>query len=279
MKSLVPVTVVIPCYQCTATIERAIASVAAQTYPPERVILIDDFSQDSTLEKLNEVSKIYPANWIHVIAKSHNSGPGDSRNVGWEKATSKYVAFLDADDSWHPSKLQIQYTYMEHSPEISMTGHLGKSVIDSPDLGCSPIHSSNLSTCRISPLRALFFNDFITRSVMVKREIPMRFDSKMRYSEDYLLWLQIINSGLKAEVINIPLAYSYKSDYGKGGLSGQLWNMEKGELTSLRRTFKDYDVNILLQLTCTSFSFAKYIRRVIISKTRSLRSNYIAHRQ
>lgn len=279
MKSIVPVAVVIPCYQCTATIERAIASVAAQTYLPERVILIDDFSQDSTLEKLNELSKIYPENWIHVIAKSHNSGPGDSRNVGWEIATSNYVAFLDADDSWHPSKLQIQYTYMERSPDISLTGHLGETVTDSPDLGYDPIYSSDLSTRRIFPLRALFFNDFITRSVMVKRDIPMRFDSQMRYSEDYLLWLQIINSGLKAEVINIPLAYSYKSDYGKGGLSGQLWNMEKGELTSLRRIFKDYDVNVLLQLTSASFSFAKYIRRVIVSKTRSLRSSYIARHQ
>lgn len=67
---LVPVSVVIPCYRCADTIERALLSVARQSAVPEAVILIDDLSGDDTLDQLYRLQRRYPAGWISVIAKA-----------------------------------------------------------------------------------------------------------------------------------------------------------------------------------------------------------------
>src|SRR5690606_29893897 len=68
----------------------------------------------------------------------------------------------------------------------------------------------------------------------LKRLLPYRFPERKKYSEDYHLWLDLILRGNVAYSINAVLAYTYKGDFGDGGLSGKLWRMERGELDSLR---------------------------------------------
>ena len=110
----VPVSVIIPCYRCADTIKRALGSVIAQTLPPEEIILIDDFSNDDgvTLTTLNYLRQMHQKTSIKIVLLDKNSGPGSARNAGWKEASQPYLAFLDADDSWHPKKLEIQYQWM-----------------------------------------------------------------------------------------------------------------------------------------------------------------------
>jgi len=115
---IAPVSVVIPCYRCGATIKRAVDSVAAQTLRPAEVILIEDGSGDNTLEQLYRVQGEHPKDWIKIIALEKNSGPSFARNTGWDAATQPYIAFLDADDSWHPQKTEIQYQWMAAHPKV-----------------------------------------------------------------------------------------------------------------------------------------------------------------
>ena len=98
---------VVPCYRCAATIERAIASVAAQTQRPQEVILVDDASGDETLQQLYSLQSQY-GEWIKVVALTTNVGAASARNAGWNVATQPYIAFLDSDDAWHPQKVAIQ---------------------------------------------------------------------------------------------------------------------------------------------------------------------------
>ena len=63
-----PVSVVIPCYRCADTIARALASVAAQTLVPEEVILVEDGSPDSTLERLRQLEESHERGWIRIVA-------------------------------------------------------------------------------------------------------------------------------------------------------------------------------------------------------------------
>ena len=120
-----PVSVVIPCHDAEATIERALESVAAQTQPPVEVIVVDDASTDSTPELLQRCAKQSWPFRVEVITLPDNSGPGEARNAGWASAGkgTAYVAFLDADDLWLPEKLKRQVAWMEQRPDVAWTAH------------------------------------------------------------------------------------------------------------------------------------------------------------
>jgi glycosyltransferase involved in cell wall biosynthesis len=75
-----PVSVIIPCYNCCETIERAVLSVVNQTVCPAEVLLINDASTDNTLVRLFELQKKY-GGWIRVISLSCNQGPGAITNM------------------------------------------------------------------------------------------------------------------------------------------------------------------------------------------------------
>lgn len=106
-------SVIIPCYRCASTIERSVASIASQTMLPAEVILVDDKSNDTTIDKLRQLKDLYKNDWIKIISLPVNSGPSVARNTGWDAATQDYIAFLDADDSWHHKKIEIQYNWMK----------------------------------------------------------------------------------------------------------------------------------------------------------------------
>lgn len=228
-----PVSVIIPCYCCADTIERAVKSVWNQSWRPYEVLLVDDASSDNTLDVLYRLQRNYPENWIKVIALKVNRGPGYARNIGWAQASQEYIAFLDADDTWHPKKIEIQLGWMLKNQEVVLTGHLYE--IFKQRLHRSENYHDNLCdvddfhVLYVSVKKLLLTNVFATSTVMIKKNIPFRFYEK-RYSEDYLLWLIIVMSDYKVALIHLPLAYKYKYPYGDGGLSGSLWRMEKGEL-------------------------------------------------
>jgi teichuronic acid biosynthesis glycosyltransferase TuaG len=131
-KHTIPVSVVVPCYRCSGTIGRAVASVDAQTYRPQEVLLIDDASSDDTLNKLHELQQQYGVDWIKIIALPVNVGTSSARNVGWNSAAGGYIAFLDADDAWHPRKIEIQYGFMNTHPDYVLTGHGHRWVAEIP---------------------------------------------------------------------------------------------------------------------------------------------------
>ncbi len=258
------VSVIIPCYRCRNTIERAVASVAAQTLQPAEVVLVDDCSGDATLAALNKIQAQYPPGWIKVIASSENGGAGTARNVGWAAATQTYIAFLDSDDSWHPLKIEIQYGWMIDHPYVILTGHACKQV-DSKDVTNGSVELANIDSefYIVSKKEMLLSNRFPTRSVMLRNGIEQRFADGKRYSEDYQLWLDICCAGLQCYRSELPLANCYKADYGDAGLSAALWKMEKGELNTYWAVHKSGKINFVTTLSYCGWSLFKYSRRLI----------------
>lgn len=256
------VSVVIPCYCCEKTIARAVESVSNQTLLPYELILIDDNSTDNTLKELHRLKDIYPVDWIKIISLTENCGPGTARNKGWEAATQTYIAFLDADDSWHPYKIEIQYTWMSNNTSVVLTGH-----------NCKVLTQENHKTANIKFIeptlvekRKLFIsNQFSTPTIMLKRDLPLRFVEEKKYAEDYLLWLEIMYFDPLVYKFNLDLAFLHKKRFGDSGLSAQLWNMEKGELDSYYRIYKKKLISPLTLIMISSFSFVKYIRRLFKS--------------
>jgi len=264
-----PVSVIIPCYRCAETIQRAVDSVIAQTFSPEEILLVDDFSNDEgvTLAALDQLRQAHQKTNIKIVLLDKNSGSGSARNAGWQESSQPYLAFLDADDSWHPKKLEIQYGWMAAHPDVMLSGHQSVKISEGVAL---PELPGSLVARRASKFRLLFSNCFPTRSVMLKREVPYRFIPEKRYAEDYLLWLTIVFSGQPAWFLNMPMAYSFKEDFGDGGLTGNLWRTQQGVLDTYYKLFSDGLISFFIFMLVSGFSFLKYFRRWSIVKWRFL---------
>lgn len=267
-----PVSVVIPCFRCGRTIGRALASAAGQSLRPAEVILVDDCSGDGTLETLKQLAAHHGADWIRILALPGNVGLASVRNRGWEASTQAYVAFLDDDDAWHPDKIRIQYSYMERHPEIDFSGH-NHRILGAPEpppdvAEAPPAH-------RIGALELLLANRFIAPSVMVKRDLPLRFEEGRRHMEDHLLWLQLVLRGFRADRIEAELADIYKASFGEGGLSAQMLPMARADL----RNYQVLRAAGLLPAAAAyllyAFSIAKTVRRFLLLGLRLLRRRLV----
>lgn len=266
-----PVSVIIPCYRCVATIARAVASVLAQTQPVAEIILVDDASNDDTLTALHQLQALHSrmpgSPPIRVLAAARNGGAGEARNLGWECATQSWIAFLDADDAWHPRKIEIQYARIcaQHDTVLSATA---TRVAQDASWDLPEERFVAAVDSRIDPARLPYFNAIPTRTVMVRRDIPWRFYPGKRYSEDFALWLKIVRSDRPAYKIDLPLACSFRPKYSPGGVSAQLWRQELGELDALSRIRQEGLMSSLTWWSASLWSLLKYARRVIIRGAR-----------
>ncbi|NDH67971.1 MAG: glycosyltransferase family 2 protein [Gammaproteobacteria bacterium] len=259
-----PVSVVIPCFRCATSIARAIESVASQSVLPTEIILVDDASDDDTLCELFRLQNLFSTVWIKIIHLAINVGAGSARNRGWDEAKSEFIAFLDADDSWHPKKLELQLDAMYSWPDALLSGH--RSDI-SPNIN-RQISTDRILVKKITFKHLLFANRFITPSVMVKREIPFRFRAGQRHMEDHLLWMQIASSGSTIIRLEAQLAFTYKPAYGWSGLSSNLWLMEKAECGNYLHLAEKGTISRHIAMLLCFFSGFKFIKRIAVVYTR-----------
>lgn len=260
-----PVSVVIPCYCCSATIGRALASVAAQTMLPYEVLLIEDASPDGgkSLDVLHALAAIYGDIFaIRIISLKENGGAASARNEGWKATSQPYIAFLDADDAWHPRKIEIQYAYMAAHPEVTLSGHQYRVIKQPKKLPDWDIGQWRVK--QLSRLAMLMSNRLITPSVMLKQDVPHRFLAGKRHVDDHLLWLELVCEGHKMVLLSADLASVYKYLFGAGGLSSQLWLMEKSELENYARLYRSGCINLVEWLSLGLYSLLKYVRRLLI---------------
>ncbi len=269
MINTVPVTVVVPCFDCESTIQRAIASVTQQTHWPESLILVDDASTDATLATLRGIQDGLPKGWVQVIALQVNQGAASARNAGWDRAKTPFVAFLDADDTWHPDKLATQYRVMVSQPQISVTGHRFVQAIHSAPI-YPPCLDSTLQNRRIAAWQVLLKNPFITPSLMVRTDTLHRFAAGQRYMEDHLLLMQMALKGCVMSRIEQPLACIHKSRYGESGLSAHLDAMHQAELANLKRLTRDGDLNPITAWWLSQYARMKFWRRCMLVALRRM---------
>jgi len=261
----VPVTAIVPCYRCAATVHRAVASITAQVSPPAQVVLVDDCSGDGTLDALREVQRGLGKDRVTIVTLSQNRGAGGARNAGWNVASGEYVAFLDADDTWHPRKLQIQYAFMRARPEVVLSGHAHARIAESEPLD-RPLAKSGHRM--ISFTQLLLSNRFVTPSAMVKRDVAHRFLEGARHMEDHLLWLEIAADGSPVARLDETLAFLYKAPFGASGLSANLMDMEKAELGNYRRLKERGAIGATAMCALQSYSIAKFMRRLLVARIR-----------
>jgi glycosyltransferase involved in cell wall biosynthesis len=180
------VSVIIPTYNRSEMLKRAIQSVLLQTYQNFEIIVVDDGSTDNTQDVLGSIEYRF----IKYIRNKANKGGAYSRNLGIDHSKGRYIAFLDSDDEWLPTKLEKQIILFENSPK--KTGVVYCSVYDKGHV----IKKNTIPTKRGNLYRELLLgwcppttSSFVVRAEALKNKI--QFDENLASFQDYDLWLQL----------------------------------------------------------------------------------------
>ncbi len=214
MNETASISVVIPAYNARSTIDEALHSVFAQTVAPLEVILVDDGSDDGTAAW---VRSQFPS--VTVVEVS-NGGPSRARNCGIARCRGEFVAFLDADDRWHPLKLQRQLRVLQAEPAVGLIASdwVRMFAAGPPALLADPKVTS------ISFRKLLVLNRFQTSTVVARRELLQRvggFDPSVDGAEDWDLWVRVAEAA-RVKKVDEPLVM-YR-DVGSG-YSKDVWRL------------------------------------------------------
>lgn len=217
-------TIVIPCYNAARFLDATLASVAAQSCKEWELILVDDGSTDTSVAIARRFAEHETR--MQVIQANHG-GVSAARNLGIRMARGKYLAFLDADDLWHPDKLSAHLRHLESRPEVGVS--FCRAQFMTADGSLTAVRSSG-RIHGLRPAHFLYENPTTTTSALVVwREVFEQvggFDESMSYSED-LEWLVRVRcrSAWEIEGIDDALTFYRASDTG---LSSRLEKMQQG---------------------------------------------------
>jgi glycosyltransferase involved in cell wall biosynthesis len=258
-----PVSVIVPCHRAAATIARAVESVAAQTFAPAEVILVDDASTDATADAIGGLSG---RSWPFALRTTRlwaNQGPSEARNVGWQLVAtgSRYVAFLDADDVWLPGKLELQVAWMEAHDDVAWTAHRMGILGGAP----VPKTSGKFQAFPITRVRLLTRNAVATPSVVVRATVPGRFRPGWRKCEDLMLWIDWLDSGERGMMLEATLALLGRKPGTPGGATGDLSTMYAGERRVIDTLASERRLSQLAAMTWRGYAWARYQRRRAIA--------------
>lgn len=204
------VSIVTPVYNAARWLPETLATVRAQTFTDWEQILVDDGSTDNSRDLIAAAAA--EDQRFRLLRNVGREGPSAARNLALDAARGRFIAFLDADDLWHPEKLARSVEWMETHGygfiyhdfrHMSQDGSLVGSRISGPDvLDFRTLHTRRATGGCLS--------------IVIDRErVPdFRFPSRFRYThEDFCGWLSIIQRGIHGH--RLPL------DLGRYRLSSQ----------------------------------------------------------
>lgn len=268
------VSIIIPYYNSEKTIVRALDSVIQQTFTDYEVILVDDGSTDNGHVVVEDYIRRHP----HISFRhdrQENAGPSEARNFAAEKASGEYLAFLDADDSWHRNKLKVQVQIMKHN-NIDLLGSNVHIVEGNGKIACKYFVKKSLE--HVSFYKLLFRHYFYTSSILMKKSVFADlggFPLRQKYAEDTLLYARIARK-YRAVVSNGFLVYVYKPLFGAGGLSADLKANTKYEMCNFRRlkeenAVSDKKISAFVYFVVVGFTCLKLGRKAVITFMRKTR--------
>jgi len=253
------VDVVIPVFNGQETIVAALDSVLiGQGGWVHRIIVIDDGSRDETVATIRKLG----CPLIEIVS-TPNQGVARARNLGIEKATADWIAFLDADDLWVPGKLETQLRCAEE---------VGSGFV------CSSVSAqSSMASCEISPKRLARGNFVATSSVLVRRSVLQQiqpvFTPGMPFAEDYLAWLKCVTltPGYFLSIKLVDYTLSERPRYRWGQILFNICAVNVGYARFLRQI----GVGVTRRLSLVFVVFLGSLRSVLSICKRFIRS-YIA---
>lgn len=230
------VTVIIATYNAIAYLPNTVDSVIQQTFTDFEVLIVDDGSTDETVEW---VSKLVDPR-VRLISQA-NQGVAVARNQGIANAQGEYVAFLDADDLWEPTKLEKQVKCLEENPQV---GLVNTSIVNIDEQG-KPLGAVNAPDVEGNVLNYIVEENLILcgSAPMVRSsclEAVQGFDQKLMSAEDWDLWIRLA-ARYDFAVIKEPLVLYRQHLNSK---SNNIERHLKHRLKVIDKTFETVAINL-----------------------------------
>lgn len=208
------VSIITPAFNAARFIQETIQSVQTQTYQHWEMIIVDDCSRDHTCEIIQH--RVAADRRVRLIKHTHNGGPSAARNTALKAARGRYIAFLDSDDLWLPSKLERQLAFMQESKAaLSFTQYRR---ISETGEACGRL---------MSIPQTLTYHDLLkntamaTLTVIIDREMTGSFAMVNTHYDDFTLWLLLLKRGFTA--------YGLREDLARYRIVGTSWSRHKGK--------------------------------------------------
>jgi glycosyltransferase involved in cell wall biosynthesis len=224
------VSVVIPVYNSTDTIDECLNSVLAQKFREHEIIVVNDGSPDTERFERTVRSSMEDITYI----RQRNAGAGPARNLGIEHARADIIAFLDADDAWLPEFLASQYVFMQrHAYDIvycdaQMFGmnsaYRHTFMEDAPSDGEANFNSILDLRCNVITSGTLARKARIVKAGM--------FEEERVRAHDFHLWLRMAKAGAK---IGYQKKVLVKYRVGTDGISGDSISRVEREISAFER--------------------------------------------
>ena len=263
-KAAETVTAIVPHWGDPKPLARALASIAAQTVPVAKTIVIDDASPSKYRAGIEACVEEIRNKGLSVclLVMPQNSGPAAARNLGWDAARTEHIAFLDNDDVWHPEKIARQTAFMRETG-----AHFCAHVY---------CHNRPMELLRDDSLvygfhQFLLRNRVSTPTVMVRRDVSIRFPATQRRSEDYALWLRLVKQA-PMPFLNAELARGFKKPWGEAGLSADMKAMLEGQIQTYQSLHQDGLIGRVLVRGLLLWSRVRYLRRLLRLRINSVNS-------
>ena len=228
------ISVVIPTLNRCTTLPRALDSVLQQTQLPDEIIVVDNGSEDGTISMLKTN---YPT---VVIISATKRGVSAARNRGIAIAKGTWIALLDSDDAWYPSKLEKQVKLFQKQPGYRLIHtdeiwyRCGRRInqMKKHQKRGGDIFKDSLALCCISPSSALINKNLF-------KEVGI-FDEDLPACEDYDLWLRIT---MREEVLYVDEPLTIKHGGHQDQLSNKYWGMDRYRIKALEGILKQKQIS------------------------------------
>jgi hypothetical protein len=197
------VSVIMPVYNAANFVAESIKSVLQQTMEDLELIIVDNYSQDNSVQVIESVND----SRIKLLSQP-NKGVSYARNKGLHEALGEFIAFLDADDTWDPHFLEQMIAPLKQFPNVALSycgwqnvglvGGRGEPFIP-PDYEAMDEKNEVLLKDCPWPINAA-----VTKKIAIDK--IGGFSENFSFAEDYLLWLQIAET---APIFRIPKVLSF----------------------------------------------------------------------
>ena len=199
------VSIIVPCYNTSQYVGETLDSIAGQTYRDYEVLVVNDGAPDTVALE----SALAPFSAMITYIAQENRGLAGARNTGIRAARGEYVALLDSDDYWHPQYLEKLVAELDRSPEVDIVFPDAMNFGDSPEAGTSMLQlmpfEGDISFERLLARECFVFVGVLARSETIRA--AGLFDESLRSSEDFELWLRVLNRGGRICCLREVLAY------------------------------------------------------------------------
>lgn len=246
------VSIIVPVHNSASFLDETILSVIRQTYTNWELIIIDDFSIDSSLKIAHKF--VAQDNRVKLISLRKNEGVSYARNEGIKKSKGSYIAFLDSDDIWDKSKLSTQMQFMMDT-KCCLSHTAYRKVDKKGDIIANHIPVSK----SVNYHQLLKHNQIGTSTSMYNVEILGKRLLGNIGRTDFTLWLSILRENRVSLGIDIPLVsyrvHNNSISHNKIRSIRKTWDVyRKVENMDLLRSLYFYICNLIN-------SSLKYLRR------------------